>query len=658
MVIKQDAAPGSGFNPEKQKAVHPIWVEHCLAEKEALHVSKRYDASLWKPLEPESESEPRPAAVRSNLIDSDSDDDDDSLGRSTSYGRRKVTSTTLAAGNTTRRGADANVEEEEEEEEEEDGEEDGDARKSRVHHWNRMDASSNSSSSDRGIDKNSERYRRKMMRKQRKAEEDIKSRRETLEAEYREGAGSEDDDDSIDTTTTSIKNKNTSTPRTEHSGARPTPRISTPKSSNPITAKSTPSSHNHHNHDEGEKVKKSNSKKRAIEEPTPMSDHIEPSKKRQKRQEGGDGHEQVTDSSRPKQSAAKKSASSKVKETVHPAAKPASESRNQPKPAAKKTTTRTTTTVSKDDAVEKVRKKRRNASNGDDGAKSTPDTLTSRSKSSPPAEEPAAKFLVYISKLVPAEKAKWEKKVGLVDEVTFVKRVEEATHVISFGMTAPVTFDQVSPSITTAVAQGKWVLTPEWLEKIAETGEVPLNLEDYECVDFIPGCRAARLAHKRRKEYLASKGLTEEDVEMDDLDKEDPDLPGLLFDDWTFNLDNCAKAAWHFSVQIWITGTGGHISHKLNSDVWITEKEKEIFDVRYQPRQGPPQEDLTLQLQHPEWKKRHFDNVHSKSAMKVWVVTRDFMRDSILSWQVADIDAYPNFLKTVQALGYGSKKYT
>lgn len=285
-------------------------------------------------------------------------------------------------------------------------------------------------------------------------------------------------------------------------------------------------------------------------------------------------------------------------------------------------------------------KKRRKSTSEVGEAKPTPKRPKKVEESE---DEPETK--VYICNCKKELKESWYKRLESSKEMVFVDHVDKATHIIVPHLTAKVT-SEISISAIAAVASGKWLLKPSWLEEIeANNGVLPETTEDFELHDLIPGCRVSRLAHELRTDYLEKKGITE-----DEVDDDDPELPPLLFDGWTFNLDHLSPRIYLF-IQNAILDCGGYIGNKVHADVWLTSTTEEVVEVLYHERQGAPESDEALKLDHPDWKKRKFSNIHTKNSMPVWAVSSRFFTESILCWEIRDIDTYQNFYTLVHALG-------
>lgn len=229
--------------------------------------------------------------------------------------------------------------------------------------------------------------------------------------------------------------------------------------------------------------------------------------------------------------------------------------------------------------------------------------------------------------------------IGLVDSV------REAS--ICIPHTTPTKSSNVSFNLLIAIMRGIWILEATWLDSLLKhQGKIPKR-EKYE-VTKIPGPRAARLARKERKDYLAS---LDEETRRESNDDTDPDLPRLIFSDWAFNLDiwKSDKPAADQLAYVVEYG-GGIVTSPWDADVWFTPSETTIPEPRFSTPSPMSSEDARTLKANPSLRKRAFTASSTKRGMPVYGFNLEWLRDSILCYEARDPAKYNNRIELFDAL--------
>lgn len=260
---------------------------------------------------------------------------------------------------------------------------------------------------------------------------------------------------------------------------------------------------------------------------------------------------------------------------------------------------------------------------------------------------------VYLAQATNSQREHYRKLTNGINGLTILDDVTQATHVVYFNPPDSVE-SKISLSALFAIACGLWILKESWLEQLIEK-QIFIAPERHE-LKSLPGCRASRLAHAQRRQYLDQQGLSETQADDDG----DENLPRLIFSDLTFNLDRykASVSADQFSkVKAMISSCGGKIGTDLTSDIWLVgDADRKSLNVRFSPQDDTPNEEDEIRIKNPTFRKRVFSHALTHRRMPIWALKFDYIRDCLIHWQMLDMDEYDSPLSETFALAEKRKE--
>lgn len=249
---------------------------------------------------------------------------------------------------------------------------------------------------------------------------------------------------------------------------------------------------------------------------------------------------------------------------------------------------------------------------------------------------------VYLSQATEDQKTHY--KLRLAATMAFETNITKATTVVSFQhRTSPD--DPISFNVLYAIAMGKLVVGKTWLDDAIGLKGIPEPFE-HRMTD-LPGSWKLNELSLLRERYLTARGVRY-------ASEMDPEVPPLLFSQWTFNLDPLKKtfnSTVIAQIRELIMANDGMIGGDAGSDIWLTpDAFQRVPTVSYGEVGAPPEKDVKMMALYPHWRRRKFRDRDTIASFPVYAIPFDFIRDSVATGVCADPTHYPNLMDDLRGL--------